>query len=420
MALGALDLVTVRGEYRWLDDSLPLAGSKVTFRAQVDLREHSEPLIILRAPIIVNVSTVDGTFSIDLPATDDPDVTPTGFVYEVTEHIVGPDGAYGRPRFNISVPLATPGGVLDLADVAPTTATTPNFSYVLASAHNTLAARVTELEEGGVGGGPHADADHADAFDAIGTATAAVNAHTAASDPHAAYLLADGTRPLTADLDLDGNKVVSVADGTADQDAVTVAQLNTAIGGLTGGTHPVTLGDGVSSEFVVSHSLGTDMPTVVVVDNTDGQYVEVLRTRVDDSNIMLTFGSVPDIDQYDVELGHPGATGGASGTIGPYTETRVDLSADDGVLDLAAGNQFVIPAPTGPLTVTVDNIPAGSVVTSFAVLFEQATPAVAVTWPFDAWTGDGAPAMGDGELWLVAGTTYDNGTTLIGSASEVA
>jgi hypothetical protein len=151
MPLGDLDLVTVTGKYVFLDGTDPRDGSTVTFAASVVLREPGTPQIILGAPITVELAE-DGSFSIAVPATDDPDVEPTGFTYQVKEKILGPAGASTGRTFNLAVPLNTPGGILDLVTAAPAQAASPSATYVLASAFNTLADRVTVLEEGGGGG----------------------------------------------------------------------------------------------------------------------------------------------------------------------------------------------------------------------------------------------------------------------------
>ena len=49
-------------------------------------------------------------------------------------------------------------------------------------------------------------------------------------------LLADGTTPLTADQDMNGNKAINLADGVSGTDAVNVNQLNGAVAGLGSGT----------------------------------------------------------------------------------------------------------------------------------------------------------------------------------------
>ena len=56
----------------------------------------------------------DGTLSVVLPATNDPDVTPAGFQYAVVEDFQG-KVATGF-KYNISVPQ---GSTVDLADISP-------------------------------------------------------------------------------------------------------------------------------------------------------------------------------------------------------------------------------------------------------------------------------------------------------------
>lgn len=62
-------------------------------------------------------ATLDGTgnFSVSLQASDDPSVNPTGWTYEVREHIYNA----GHRSYDITVPVNTAGGSLDLTGVSP-------------------------------------------------------------------------------------------------------------------------------------------------------------------------------------------------------------------------------------------------------------------------------------------------------------
>lgn len=101
------DLVNVTGTYI-AKDGVPCIGS-VTF---------SSPQMVLRSGTIVPaadiVFTLDGSgaFSGQVPATDDPNATPSGWLYTVTENVPG-----GRSGFLISAPHTSPG--IDLSTVVP-------------------------------------------------------------------------------------------------------------------------------------------------------------------------------------------------------------------------------------------------------------------------------------------------------------
>lgn len=93
-------------------DGSPCTGM-VTFRpsttAVVD--EYIFPTKPINAPL-----HPDGSFSVSLVATDDPDWDIPGATYEVIERINGVDP---WRTYNIQVPYDSPGGLLDLATVAP-------------------------------------------------------------------------------------------------------------------------------------------------------------------------------------------------------------------------------------------------------------------------------------------------------------
>lgn len=101
------DLVNVTGTYI-ARDGVPCSGS-VTF---------SSPQMVLRSGTVVPaadiVFTLDGSgaFSGQVPATDDPNSAPIGWLYTVTENVPG-----GRSGFQIAAPHTSPG--IDLSTVVP-------------------------------------------------------------------------------------------------------------------------------------------------------------------------------------------------------------------------------------------------------------------------------------------------------------
>lgn len=113
--------VWVRGTF------IDLAGNPKT--GQVTLAPSPSVLLDMVPKLIIsgrafsaNLDPVTGKFAMQVPATDDPDITPTAFTYKVTE----PTGR----SYDIAVPLATPvlnapgdplhgEQVIDLIDVVP-------------------------------------------------------------------------------------------------------------------------------------------------------------------------------------------------------------------------------------------------------------------------------------------------------------
>ena len=111
MALPAeYNTVEVRGKYVYRDGR-PARG-RVRFVASAVASAPVSNVVVLPSPMYAALD-VAGAFSISLPATDDPDVSPTGWTYGVTEMFEG-----GR-NFHIDVPLASAGSGIEIADVAP-------------------------------------------------------------------------------------------------------------------------------------------------------------------------------------------------------------------------------------------------------------------------------------------------------------
>lgn len=110
--------MTVRG--RFLDPSgRPLSGSLV-FRAPATLTFPAAD-VILGGPVTVQLDA-QGAIEVTLPATDAPDMDPTGWAYIVTEQLSGIP--VGR-SYNVLLPRVQPE--VDLADIAPTDPAKPNY-----------------------------------------------------------------------------------------------------------------------------------------------------------------------------------------------------------------------------------------------------------------------------------------------------
>lgn len=140
--------VTLRGTFV-RPDGTPAPG-RVSARLSAAMQDPSTNEIRTRHE---QTETLDatGSFSMQLVATDDASITPSGVTYEIRESI-------GAARFYaIEVPASSPGGILDLADVAPAVTGPAVFTYVLQATHDDLASRVQVLEDTPPGESAHPD-----------------------------------------------------------------------------------------------------------------------------------------------------------------------------------------------------------------------------------------------------------------------
>lgn len=104
--------VPVRGRFVDLKGD-PVAGS-LSFTPTVgSMLVPGEKVTVIGTPLLVWL--VDGQFETHIPATNDPDVIPTGFLYLVQEKF---NGVQGR-TYQIAVPLEGIDGGLDLSVVVP-------------------------------------------------------------------------------------------------------------------------------------------------------------------------------------------------------------------------------------------------------------------------------------------------------------
>lgn len=105
-------------EVRWrghLIDGTPAAGH-IEFAAAASRfldDDPAAPLLVLGSPIKATIA--DGVATVTLPATDDPDITPSGFTYRVTERLSNASGA----TYSIEVPLSEAATGIELARVSP-------------------------------------------------------------------------------------------------------------------------------------------------------------------------------------------------------------------------------------------------------------------------------------------------------------
>lgn len=132
MALTAdLSTITLTGTYVDIEGN-PVSGS-VRFTPQTIIKDTDQNQIIINVPITATLNG-SGSFSVVLPVTDDTDVAPTPFAYEVEEIFSG-----GRTFF-ITIPGGG-AGTQDIADLAPAVSTAEAANFVTQSQYNILEAR---------------------------------------------------------------------------------------------------------------------------------------------------------------------------------------------------------------------------------------------------------------------------------------
>lgn len=137
--------VTVTGRYTYLDGN-PAVGSVRFTGKGVSVSAETETVIL---PGTVVATLVNGEFSIELPATNDPDIQPNGWTYSVEERFSNGGGR----KYEIDVPYDAIR--IDLSTVAPVTASPGDpTAFVTLSAFEALdSAFEQHLLDGGEGGG---------------------------------------------------------------------------------------------------------------------------------------------------------------------------------------------------------------------------------------------------------------------------
>jgi hypothetical protein len=119
-----LTLITVSGTVAEYPNGGVTSGS-ITFTSPTWLTSSVDDAVVPQFAKTVTLAA-DGTFTVNLPATNDPGWTPQGWAYDVRI-------AVGGLVFRASLSLPYDGGAVNVADVLAPTAPVPGQSYVLLS-----------------------------------------------------------------------------------------------------------------------------------------------------------------------------------------------------------------------------------------------------------------------------------------------
>jgi len=137
MALAA-STTTVNLTGNYIDFEGNAVAGQIRFTLNEVVRNGTDDQIIAPSSVVVALSS--GSFSVTLPATDDPDLIPNPFQYTVEESFPG-----GR-TYTIELPYLTAGS-LDLADISPDpTLDTEYVQLIDQTTWNTVAGEITALD----------------------------------------------------------------------------------------------------------------------------------------------------------------------------------------------------------------------------------------------------------------------------------
>lgn len=125
------NITTIRVTGQFLSPTgTPIQGT-VAFVPSVDLTDTGAAVLIPSGRVTVTLDT-NGAFSVVLPATDDPDLQPTGWTYTVLERVAD----LGR-SYSISLPSAL-APTVDLSTLAPVASVVPVLNPVTLTGAQTI------------------------------------------------------------------------------------------------------------------------------------------------------------------------------------------------------------------------------------------------------------------------------------------
>jgi hypothetical protein len=130
-----LSTITLTGTYVDILGN-PRTGS-VRFSPQSIIKDTDQNQIIVNIPVTATLDG-NGSFSVVLPATNDTDVAPIPFAYQVEEIFSG-----GRTFF---ITLPTGGSTEDIADLAPAVTQAESVNYVTQDQYTALNGRYSAAQ----------------------------------------------------------------------------------------------------------------------------------------------------------------------------------------------------------------------------------------------------------------------------------
>jgi len=252
---------------------LPAKG-RILFRNRQIVRVGS---VVVMPGVIAGTLDEDGHLSVLIPSTDDPDISPGGWTWEVQELI-----PRGRPKFSITVPHN--GGPINLVTALPVTAVDPLPAYLDAPADGQLWGRrngAWDVLEGGEGG--------ASAWgDITGTLSAQTDLATALN------LKA----PLASPTFTGVPAAPTATGGTSTTQVATTAFVGSAVSTHAGaaGAHPISGVDGLAAALALLAPLAspalTGTPTAPTASGGTAN-TQLATTAFVASAIAALLGSVP-------------------------------------------------------------------------------------------------------------------------------
>lgn len=105
------DTITVNGTLTKIDGT-PEKGH-IVFQSPISVLSSSDDTVVVPSYVIATLD-VNGSFSIDLPASNDPNWNPNNWTYRVVEQL-----SSGKHEFRTIVPFDAPGGIYDYSLLVP-------------------------------------------------------------------------------------------------------------------------------------------------------------------------------------------------------------------------------------------------------------------------------------------------------------
>lgn len=163
--MGIPTLITITGTVRNVTG--PLSG-RLVFASSTLVRDNTTNDVMTPDDVVAVVGA-DGELSVQVPATDDPNFSPTGWTWEVRPHFPN-----WKTPFSVAIPYDSPNGMIDLSDLVE----------IPPNGDGELYALINHTHAGGGGGGDLDPASTVVSETTYGQSATAGNATTYARGNH--------------------------------------------------------------------------------------------------------------------------------------------------------------------------------------------------------------------------------------------
>ncbi len=324
-------LITIQGTYL-KPDGTPESGT-VTFRSEISVLSSATETVMAPGPVRATLDET-GSFSVEIPATNDPAWSPEGWTYVFHAKL-----SQSSLHFHVMVPYDVAGGILYLSQMLPSLNSNGNLYAPINHTHDgmgggggavtSVAGRTgaVVLTKSDVG---LANVDNtSDANKPVSTATqTALNGKASTTHSHAAGDISSGTLAIGRIPTGTSGTTVALGNDSRFSDARTPTAH--AASHAAAGTDPLTISQSQVTNLTTALAAKADTSSLATVA-TSGSYTDLTdKPTIPTVPVTSVAGKTGDVTlaKADVGLGNVDNTSDASKPVSTATQTALNGKAN--------------------------------------------------------------------------------------------